>query len=260
MRLSVVTAVLNRIDTLQACLESVAGQTHPEVEHVLIDGGSTDGSVELLQRWADRLGHFVSEPDRGLYDAVNKGVAAATGDAIGILGADDVYATPATLAHVAQALERTGADSCYGDLLYVSASDPARVIRTWISGDYRPGAFRRGWMPPHPTFFVRREVYQRFGLYDTRFRIAADYELMLRLLERERITTCYLPEVVVRMRLGGTSNRGLRQLVRKSREDLRAWRQNGMRGGRRAVACKNLVKLPQFLPAALRRRLAGSDP
>ena len=247
MRVSVVTAVLNRASTLAECLASVRQQTHPSVEHVVVDGGSTDGSLELLRAHSAELGPWVSEPDRGLYDAVNKGIALASGDLVGVLGADDVYAHPRVLERVAAAVEATGADSCYGDLLYVRQDDPGRVVRTWVAGGYRRGAFRRGWMPPHPTFFLRRARYLEHGAYDTTFRIAADYELMLRLLEREGLTTTYVPEVLVRMRLGGASNRPA-DLARKSWEDWRAWRVNGLAGGVAAVALKNLTKLPQFLP------------
>lgn len=244
IKVSVVTAVLNRAPTLPACLESVAGQTHHEVEHVLIDGGSTDGSQALI---ADktRPGYWVSERDGGLYEAVNKGVQHATGDVVGVLGADDVYARPDVLARIAAAFEDPAVEAVYGDLTY-EAGEPLRVVRSWVSGEYRPGAFRRGWMPPHPTFFVRRALHERWGLYSTALRIAADYELMLRFVERHGVRPHYLPGVMVRMRVGGMSNAPL-NLLRKSGEDVQAWRMNGLRGGRRAVLRKNLRKLPQLL-------------
>ena len=247
LRVSVVTAVLNRAATLPACLASVGEQTHPDVEHVLVDGGSTDGSVELIRN-KPRPGAWVSEPDGGLYEAVNKGIGLATGDVIGVLGADDVYEDATVLARVAERFADPAVDAVYGDLRYV-AGDPPRVVRTWVSGPYVPGAFRRGWMPPHPTFFARRELFARYGRHDTRLRIAADYELMLRFVERHGVRLTYLPAFLVRMRLGGVSN-APRNLVRKTREDLLAWRLNGLLGGRRAVLLKNLRKLPQLLGRA----------
>ena len=246
MRISVVTAVWNGAATIEDCLRSVASQTHPDVEHVIVDGASKDGTPDLVRAFPGRKGPFVSEPDKGLYDALNKGFRMATGEAIGV-GADDAYEKPDALAAVAETLQRTGADSCYGDLLYVRRDDPSRVVRTWRSGEYRPGAFRRGWMPPHPTFFARRGVYEKHGTFDTAFRIAADYELMLRLFERHHISTAYLPKVLVRMRLGGMSNAGVRQLIRKSSEDRRAWAKNGLPGGWGTILLKNVSKLPQFL-------------
>jgi glycosyltransferase involved in cell wall biosynthesis len=251
MRVSVVTAVLNRAHVIAECLKSVRDQTHPDVEHVIVDGGSTDGTVDLLRAQTSPGLRWTSEQDGGLYEAVNKGICKATGEIIGVLGADDVYASRDTLAHVAAAFESDIA-SCYGDLEYVG-TDGARVVRSWVSSPFRPGRFLRGWMPPHPTFFVRRDVYARLGTYDTRFRIAADYELMLRYLEGARITTRYLPEVIVRMRVGGASNQ-LHNLGRKSAEDLLALVKNGYVRAPLTVALKNVRKLPQLLGRSRRAR------
>lgn len=244
LRISVVTAVLDRARVVGDCLQSVLEQTHPEVEHVVIDGGSTDGTLDIVRANSGRVAHLVSERDGGLYEAINKGLAAATGDVIGILGADDVYASRSTLALVAAAMQ-AGADACFGDLVYID--DQARVVRTWRSSPFRRGRFLRGWMPPHPTFFVRRSVYARLGGYDTRFRIAADYELMLRYLEGARIPSVYVPQTLVRMRVGGTSNRA-GNLARKSAEDCLALLKNGYASAPLIVVLKNLRKLPQLLP------------
>lgn len=246
VRISVVTAVLNGAATVADCLRSVAAQTLPGTEHVVVDGGSTDGTVEIVRGFRERRGPFVSERDRGIFDALNKGIRLATGDVVGVLGADDAYEAPDVLAEVARTLDRTGADSCYGDLVYVRRDDPSRVVRYWRAGDFRPGLFRRGWMPPHPTFFARRRLFEALGGFRTDLRIAADYELMLRFLERHRVSTVHVPRVLVRMRLGGTSNAGLRRLVRKSREDARALSLHGYRGAWGTVALKNVVKFPQF--------------
>ncbi|MBX3466759.1 MAG: glycosyltransferase [Planctomycetes bacterium] len=246
MRISVVTAVLDRASVVAGCLRSVLEQSHPDVEHVIIDGGSRDGTLDVIRANDSRVGRLISEPDGGLYEAINKGIAAATGDVVGILGADDVYAAPTTLARVVEAFEATGVESCFGDLVYVGA-DGRRVVRTWRSSPFRPGLFLRGWMPPHTTFFVRRDVYAKLGGYDPRLRIAADYELMLRYLERARVSSTYLPEVLVRMRVGGASN-APRNLLRKSAEDCLALLKNGYLSAPLVVACKNLRKIPQLLP------------
>ena len=247
MKVSVVTPCLNRAGVIEACIRSVLDQAHHDVEHVIVDGGSTDGTLDVIKRYDRRIAHWSSEPDRGLYDAINRGIAAATGEAVGVLNADDVYADGRSVETVARALEETGAESCYGDLVYVHANDPGRVVRYWVSGRYRRGRFRsRGWMPPHPAFFVRREVHARFGVYNTALGISSDYELMLRLLEKHGISTHYVPRVLVRMRSGGVSGGGLANLVRAAVEDYRAWRLNRLPPSVFTIAMKKLGKLPQL--------------
>lgn len=246
MKISIITAVCNGADTIGDCLESVKGQTHPDVEHIIIDGGSTDGTVDLIRARGGHAAKFVSEPDNGIYDALNKGIAMATGDVIGFLHADDLYHTDTVLGSVARTMAGDGADSCYGDLLYVERRNPGKIVRHWRSGPFRLGLFERGWMPPHPAFFVRRAAYEKYGMFNTSFRIAADYELMLRFLRKHRISTAYLPAVLVRMRTGGVSNRSVRNLVLKTSEDYRAWRVNSLPRKWYTIPMKNLSKLPQF--------------
>ncbi len=247
MKFSIITAVLNRADTIADCIESVRSQTLKDVEHIIIDGGSTDGTLDVIEQYADCLAKVVSEPDQGLFFAVNKGLRLATGEVVGILNADDMYASPEVLSLVAQKLSETGAATCYGDLLYVQPGDTSRVVRYWRSGTVRRWSFRLGWMPPHPTFFVRRHVYERSGLFNTDFRIAADYELMLRFLEKHRVSTAYVPEVLVKMRTGGQSNGRWRNMPRKSAEDYLARKVNGLRPRAVTILLKNLRKLPQFV-------------
>lgn len=245
MKFSIITAVWNREATLGHALDSLAVQSHEDYEHIVQDGGSTDGSLALLAGREDPRRRLVSELDGGIYDALNRALARCTGDVVGVLHSDDFFAHADVLVRVAQRLRETGADAVYGDLDYVSASDPSRVIRHWKSGQYHPRLLRRGWMPPHPTLFLRREVIETWGGYDTRYRIAADYDSILRYFGRGGISAAYLPEVLVKMRVGGESNRSLGRILRKSREDYRALRENGV-GGMMALVGKNLGKVPQF--------------
>lgn len=245
MKISVVTAVYNGVGTLPRAVKSLRAQTHANVEHVVQDGGSTDGTLD----WLGANGHpgmaLRSAPDAGIYDAINTGIARATGDVIGLLHADDCLADDAVLARVATALSDPQIDGVYGDLQYVSRDDDTRVIRQWSAGIYTPDRLRRGWMPPHPTLYLRRAVFERWGLYDTSYRIAGDYDGMLRWLTTGQVRLAYIPHVMVRMRLGGVSNRSLAHMLRKSREDYRAIRTHGV-GGVGTLVAKNLSKLPQF--------------
>lgn len=249
LKISVVTAVFNRADTVADALASVRRQTWPSVEHIVIDGASTDGTLPILQAHRDQLAVLVSEPDQGIYDALNKGILRATGDVVGFLHADDLFEAPGSLAGVAAAFADPAVDAVYGDLVYVRHQAPAEVVRYWRAGRFKPGCLEQGWMPPHPTFYVRRSVYERLGLFDTRFRISADYECILRFLGRGGLRVAYLPQVLVRMRLGGISNESVSSMLRKSREDYAAMRINAI-GGMQALLRKNLTKLPQFVRRA----------
>jgi glycosyltransferase len=245
MKISIITATWNCAGTVAECLASVAGQSYPDREHIVIDGASTDGTVAVLEAHRAQLAVLVSEPDQGIYDALNKGLARASGEVVGLLHADDLYADADVLARIAAAFADPAVDAVYGDLVYVSQKDTRRVIRHWRAGEYRPARLRWGWMPPHPTLYLRRALYERHGNFDLQYRIAGDYDLILRLLSRIEGRVVYLPQVLVRMRLGGASNRSLRHILRKSWEDYRALRANQM-GGIAALAWKNLSKAPQF--------------
>jgi glycosyltransferase involved in cell wall biosynthesis len=243
--ISVVTAVYNRKDTVAQALDSVLAQTYASVEPVVIDGASTDGTVEVLGRYRSRIPVLVSEPDAGIYDALNKGILLSHGDVVGFLHADDLFAHDAVLERIAAAFENSGADAVYGDLVYVDKEDPNRIVRYWKAGGFNPTKLRQGWMPPHPTFYVKRSVYERLGLFDTRYRIAADYDSVVRFLLLGGIQVAYVPEVLVRMRVGGVSNRSLSTIVRKSREDHDILRRHGV-GGLPTLLRKNLGKVGQF--------------
>jgi len=250
MKISVVTAVYNARDTIADAIDSVLSQTHPDIELIIIDGGSTDGTIEIVNDYKDSLSVFISEPDGGIYDALNKGIKHATGDVVGFLHADDLFADDCVLVKVARAFSDSSVDAINGDLVYVIKSEPDKIIRYWKAGDFSPHKLKRGWMPPHPTLYVRRSVYERLGAFDTSFHIAADYDCMLRFLGPGKINCHYIPEVLVRMRLGGKSNKSLANIVQKSYEDYKALKRNKI-GGVGALLWKNLSKLPQFISREL---------
>lgn len=245
LKISVITAIYNNRNTIAEAIESILSQTHPLVELVVIDGGSTDGTLELLAKFGDRITVMVSEPDDGIYHALNKGIALASGDVVGFLHSDDVFPDVDVLKRVAATLMNSSADAVYGDLEYVQRGDASKVVRYWNAGTYSPRKLRAGWMPPHPTFYARRELYQRLGGFDVSMRIAADYDCMLRFFQAG-VAVAYISQVQVRMRMGGASNRSLRNIIRKSREDYVALRRNKV-GGAWTLLSKNLRKLPQLV-------------
>lgn len=245
-KITVITVCYNSAATIADALQSVASQTWPHVEHIVIDGSSTDGTQAVIESHGAGLARLVSEPDGGIYDAMNKGLRLATGDLVGFLNADDVFASSETLALIARAaIEAPQADAIYGDLQYVDKDHPDRVFRHWRSEPFKTSYLRFGWMPPHPTLYVRRNVMEAVGSFDTSFRIAADYDFILRLFSRPGRIFVYLPRVLVLMRTGGASNRSLRALFRKSREDLRAMRRHNI-GGLPTLLCKNFRKVGQL--------------
>ena len=222
MKISVITVCFNAHNTIGHTLRFVRDQTHDAIEHIVIDGCSTDGTLKVVESEGKHVAMIVSERDKGIYDAMNKGIALATGDIIGFINADDFYASSDVLSVVASAFDSSGADCCYGDLCYVQQDDVSKIARYWRSAPFAPGMFGRGWCPPHPTFFVRREVYARLGGFDLNFKIAADFELMARYLEAANISSQYIPKVLVKMRLGGTTNRSLRNILKQNMEIRRA--------------------------------------
>lgn len=252
MRISVITVCFNAVTTVADAAKSVLNQTLSsdskfEMEYIIVDGGSTDGTLQALAPFRDHIATLISEPDRGLYDAMNKGIKASTGDVVAFLNADDVYASRDVLARVAATFRDKGGEAIYGDLHYVDAKDLTRVLRRWRSGKFRLGAFRRGWMPPHPTLFIKRDCFERWGLFTLALLSAADYELMLRFIHRHGMTLTYLPETLVLMRDGGVSNASLTHRLRAHREDWKAWRMNGYLPSPFTMLAKPLRKLPQFL-------------
>jgi glycosyltransferase involved in cell wall biosynthesis len=246
MKISVITACYNSAETIADTLKSVTEQSYSDIEYILIDGASTDNTLSIAEQYKNRITRIESGKDGGIYFALNKGLSLATGDIIAFLHADDVYAHKDVLAHVAAEFKRSEADSLYGDLNYVDRNDLSKVIRRWISGPYSKNLFRKGWMPPHPSFFLRRTCYEKHGNFNTGFKTAADYELMLRMLHVKKVSVTYLPEVLVLMRTGGVSNASFGNRIRANREDRKAWQVNGIKPALLTLIRKPLSKLRQF--------------
>lgn len=246
LKISVVTVTYNRVASVEDAMKSVQSQDYPNVEHVIQDGVSTDGTLEVMQGYAGPQTFIESARDGGIYDAINKGIARTTGNVVGLMHSDDFFADEQVLSDVAKAFENPEVDGVYGDLDYVAEQDTSRIIRRWRSGEYAPHKLRQGWMPPHPTLYLRRSVFDKWGTYDTSFKIAADYDAMLRYLSKGQIKVAYVPKVFVKMRVGGESNKSLKKIMLKSKEDYRALRQNNV-GGVGALLIKNLSKLRQFV-------------
>ena len=247
MKISVVTASYNSAATIADTLRSIAEQKHGDIEHLVIDGGSSDNTLQIVCAQGGPDLKVVSEPDRGIYDAMNKGLAMATGDVVGFLNSDDMYADSQALERVAQAFHDPQVDVVYGDIVFVAEHDTARAVRLWTSRPYAPGLCSRGWMPPHPSLYVRRAAYEKFGGYDLAFPAAADFEMALRLLDIEHLKSVYVPGVQVRMRMGGQSTRSIGNIISGSREVSRACRKHGLPGGVRFAVMRLAAKVPQFL-------------
>jgi glycosyltransferase involved in cell wall biosynthesis len=246
-KVSIITICYNSAETIRDTIESVVSQDYSNIEYIIIDGASKDSTIEIVNEYRDRISLVVSEKDKGIYDAMNKGVLAATGDIIGILNSDDVYADQNVVSDIVKVFDESNADGVYADLQYVKRDALNEVTRYWKSGEYKEGLFARGWMPPHPTFFVRKEVYQQYGGYSLELRSAADYEFMLRVIHKNKINVGYLPRVITNMRVGGTSNVTLKNRWRANREDKRAWEMNGLKPRFYTLALKPISKIFQFI-------------
>lgn len=243
-KVTIITAVLNNREFIRYAVESVLSQKYSNLEYIVKDGGSTDGTLDVLAAYGSRI-RVVSNRDDGVYDALNCGIELATGEIIGCIHSDDYYADNDLVGRMVAAMVRTGAEVGWGDLVYMDRKGQ-RVIRRWRSSPHRPGKFFYGWHPPHPTVFVTRRAYQQYGAFRIDFRIAADYELMLRLLEKHQLKSCYLSENVAVMRWGGASSRPGSMLWYARLETLRAWKVNGLRGGMVASILKQASKLGQL--------------
>jgi len=246
LKISIITVSRNSQETIRDTIESVLGQTYQDVEYIIIDGNSNDNTMSIINEYSDRCAHIIHEVDLGIYDAMNKGIALCTGDIIGILNSDDIFNKSNTLSEIHEEFIKSNAESIYGDLVYVSVQDTNEVVRVWKAGKYNNMSFKYGWMPPHPTFFVKKGNYANYGNFRAGFKISADYELMLRLLYKYKISTSYLPIVLTRMRIGGISNLSLKNRLKAQNEDKLAWTINGLTPGYFTILLKPLRKVAQF--------------
>lgn len=246
MKISLITVSFNAEATIGDTLDSVGMQTHPDVQHIVVDGASTDGTMAIIDSFRAGISVVVSEPDRGIYDAMNKGIALATGEVIGFLNADDVFANPRVLARVSEVMAREDLDALFADAEFFRAEEPGRTVRRYRSAHFAPDRIAWGWMPAHPTLFLHRRVFQRFGTFRTDYRIAGDFELIARIFHANTLKYRYLPEVLVRMRSGGVSTGGWRNTLLLNREVLRACRENGIHTNPLMILSKYPVKLLEF--------------
>lgn len=246
MKVSIITATFNSAATLSSTMESVCRQTHADIEHILVDGLSRDNTVDVIKSYP-HVAQFVSEPDSGLYDAINKGIRRATGDVVGILNSDDFFASPHVVAHVVEALSRGDVDAVFSDVAFVRPENLTQIVRTYSSRKFHPRQFTRGYMPAHPTFYVRRRCYEQFGLYQTDYRIAADFELLVRFIYRHRISYTYVPGTMVYMRTGGVSNRTIASRYVLNQEIVRACRENGLTTNMARLSLKYFFKVFEYI-------------
>lgn len=246
MKFSIITVTYNSEKYLADCIRSVQRQNYKNIEHIIIDGNSTDDTVKIIREYEHHVAHWISESDRGMYDAINKGLKLATGDIVGILNSDDMLASADVIRSIADCFETTNTDSVYGDLVYVQPADTKVVVRSWKGSAYKRFRFRYGWMPAHPTFYMRRSLVQQYGLYENHYFTAADYEFMARYLYRHRISATYLDTMIVKMRTGGASNVNFKMRLRANRRDYLAMKINKIPFPFIASILKPLIKIPQF--------------
>lgn len=247
MKVSIITSCYNREATIRGAIESVLGQDYPDIEYIVVDGASKDNSLQIINEYKDQINKIVSEPDRGMYEAINKGIRMATGDIIGLVHSDDFLYSPHTISNIVKQMKDTHADFLYGDGLFVNAENTNKVVRKWIGGAYRLWKVRHGWLPLHPTCYIRREVMQKRGLYNETYKIAADSDLLFRYLLGGDLTVTYLKEYIIKMRMGGMSTDSARR-KQMWNEDIKMYNSHGMNPTITKIE-KMLWKVPQFIKA-----------
>ncbi|OHE09012.1 MAG: glycosyl transferase [Sulfurimonas sp. RIFOXYD12_FULL_33_39] len=243
MKVSIITVVRNNKECIKDAIESVLNQTYKDIEYIIIDGASSDGTVEIVQSYKDKISKFISESDRGLYDAMNKGLALASGDIVGILNSDDFYIDEFVIEKVVKEFESLHVDSVFADLVYVKPDNLDKTVRYYDSGHFNPQKFAYGWMPAHPTFFVKREVYEKYGLFRTDLKIASDFDILVRFLYTHKISYSYIKEVLIKMRTGGVSTNGFKSKIVLNKEILQVCRDNNIK--------TNLLKILSKYPAKI---------
>ncbi len=246
LKISIITVALNSSKTIKNTLESIKSQNYKNIEYIVIDGESKDSTVDIIKSYKNQIAYFISEKDNGIYDAMNKGIKAATGDIIGILNSDDFYASNTIISEIADTFNEQQVDSIYGNLVYLESTNQNKVVRFWSTGNFSIIKLKRGWALPHPTLFVRKAIYDKYGLYNTRLKSAADYEMILRLLYKNNISFHYIDKILVKMRSGGQSNANLLNRIIANREDVMAWRINNLSPPLFIRFTKPLMKIRQF--------------
>ncbi len=246
MKVSIITVTFNSEKYLADCINSVARQNHKDIEHIIIDGKSTDGTLKMIRQNSNHISYWKSETDRGMYDAINKGLKVATGDIVGILNSDDMFASADSVRSIVDCFETTDTDTVYGNLIYVDAENTGKVLRYWKGISYKRYRFRYGWMPAHPTFYMRRSLLEQYGLYENHYFTAADYEFMARYLFLHKVSSQYIDAMLVKMRSGGISNITLKSRFRANRRDFLAMKRNKIPFSFAVSILKPLIKIPQF--------------
>jgi glycosyltransferase involved in cell wall biosynthesis len=246
MKVTIITVTHNSARYLADCIRSVQVQNYKHIEHIIIDGKSTDGTIGIIKKYEAGIAKWISETDRGMYDAINKGMQMATGEIVGILNSDDVLDNDHVIFNIVKTFLETKTDAVYGDLNYVAQDNTHKVLRTWKGMTYNRNRFLYGWMPAHPTFYIRHSLIEKYGAYETHYFSASDYEFMARYLYSHRIKACYLPKLIVRMRVGGASNINLKQRLRANRRDYLAMKKNNIPFAFLVSILKPLLKLHQF--------------
>ena len=247
IKVSIITACYNSENTIESTVQSVISQDYKNIEYIIVDGQSNDKTLDIARKYSDKIANISSEKDKGMYYALNKGIKQATGDVIGFLHADDFYTDTAVVSKVVKQFENNRIEAVYSDLQYVDKNNSAKIFRNWKSQEYKEGLFLKGWMPPHPTFFVKKSCYEKWGAFNTILTSAADYELMLRFIHKHKIKTSYIPEVLVKMRVGGKSNVSLLNRLKANKEDRMAWKMNDLQPHFFTLILKPLSKIFQFI-------------
>lgn len=247
MKVSIITVSLNSANTIEDCIKSVVNQSYKNIEYIIIDGDSTDGTLDIIKKYANKISFWISKKDHGVFDAMNKGINLATGEIVGIINSDDIYFDDFVIENIVEFITKKNVDTCYGNLIYVDRKNTNRIIRFWKSGKYNKTKFKRGWMPPHPTFFVKNQIYKRYGSFNLKFPIVADYEIMIRFLYKHNISTVYIPKVLVKMRTGGQSKPSIINIINNNISCYRAWKENGLKSNPITFLLKPLSKVIQFL-------------
>ena len=246
LKISIITVSFNSAITIRDTIESIISQDYNNIEYIIIDAGSNDGTLDIIKEYKEHISYFISEADNGIYDGMNKGIAAATGDIVGILNSDDFYPNSFVISNVASTFEKQRCDAVYGDLVYVKFFDIDKIVRYWQSGLYTIEKIKNGWMLPHPTFFVKKYLYDKYGYYNTDLKTAADYKMIIKLLYKYNIKVFYIPMILVNMRMGGASNSSILNRIRANKEDGLAWTKNQLNKPIFVRIKKPLLKVKQF--------------